>query len=408
MYFEQFIAKRLALSKENSFSRPVIRISVVSIALGLSVMIASVAIVQGFKNSIKEKVTGFTAHLQIVPFDNNQSLEEQPLDTTRPFIRKLKNFPNVKHVQFSALKGGVLKTKDQIHGIILKGVDKNYDLTFLKNNLIKGRLPHFKPRHSDYEVLISQMMADKLLLDTASVLRVWFINNNDKNARGRKFVVTGIYDTGMEEFDGSYIIGDLDVIVKLNGWEANSAGAVEIILKNPALMEESENRIYRKIPFDLNIFSAKELYPQIYNWLDLLDMNVVVILILLILVAGINMISTLLILIIEKTTMVGLLKALGATNRSIGKIFLYRSAYIVAQGMLWGNLIGLGFYFIQKHFKIFHLDPASYYVDYVPVEISIFQFLILNAGVLMISLFILYVPTWYINRVLPSKALRYE
>ena len=408
MSFEQFIAKRLASGKKHSFSRPVTRITTVSVALGITVMIASVAIVQGFKNSIKEKVTGFTAHLQIIPFDNNKSLEEQPLDTTRDFIRALKNFPNVKHIQFSALKGGVLKTDDQIQGIILKGINQHYNLDFLKKNLVKGRLPVFSAGKPDYEVIISKMMADKLLLDTASILRIWFVNNNEKNARGRKFNVAGIYDTGMEEFDGSYIIGDLDVVTKLNNWQKNEAGAVEIILKDPAKMDLTEELIYHKIPFDLNIVSAKELYPQIYNWLELLDMNVIVILILLILVAGINMISTLLILIIEKTTMVGLLKALGATNSSIGKIFLLRSAYIVANGMLWGNIIGLSFYFIQKYFKIFHLDPSSYYVDYVPVEINISQFLLLNAGIIIISLIILYVPTWYINRVLPSKALRYE
>ncbi len=371
-------------------------------------MIISIATVVGFKNSIKEKVTGFTSHLEILPFDNNKSLEEKPINISRNFIKSLPSFENVKHIQFSAHKGGVLKTENQIQGVVLKGVDTDYDWSFLKNNLVEGSIPELKQGKQDYGVLISKMLADKLDLKTGDFIRVWFINGNSAGARGRKFKITGIYDTGMEEFDGSFVIGDLDVVRKLNGWDKHSAGTVEIILKNPGLMDETEDIIYHKIPFDLNIYSAKELYPQIYNWLDLLDMNVVVILILLILVAGINMISTLLILIIERTSMVGLFKALGATNSSIGKIFLIRSSYIIIKGMFWGNLVGLSFYFIQKYFKIFPLDPESYYVNYVPVQLGFFNWFVLNTGILVISIIIMYIPTWYINRISPSKALRYE
>jgi len=406
--FEQFIAKRLVSGKKDSFSKPVIRISSLSIALGLAVMIASIAIVVGFKNSIKQKVAGFAADLQIISFDNNNSLEEKPLDTTRAFVKKLYRFKNIKHIQFSAHKGGVLKTNDQIQGIVLKGVDENYDWSFLKKNLTNGRLPELHNGQPDYDVLISKTMAEKLGIRTGDPIRVWFVNQNKAGARGRKFTVTGIYDTGMEEFDNSVLVGDLDVVVKLNNWEKNQAGSVELLLKDPKLMQETEETIYRKIPFDLDIVSSRELYPQIYNWLDLLDMNVVVILLLLMLVAGINMISTLLILIIERTSMVGLLKALGATNQVIGKIFLIRSSYIVLQGMFWGNVVGLAFYFIQSRFKVLPLDPESYYVNYVPVELNFGHYILLNTGVLILSLLIMYLPTWYINRILPSKALRYE
>jgi lipoprotein-releasing system permease protein len=369
-------------------------------------MIASVAIVIGFKHSVSNKVTGFTADLQIKPFDNNQSLEEPPLDINREFIKSLDAVPNVKHVQFTAQKGGVLKTSDQIQGIVLKGVSENYQWDFLKKSLVKGRLPKLTVK-KDYEVLISKMMADKLNIKTGDAVRIWFVSNNS-TARGRKFIVSGIYNTGLEDFDGNLIIGDLDVVARLNNWEQGSAGTVEILLKEPELMKQTADNIYHNIPYDLNIITAKELYPQIFNWLDLLDMNVVVILVLLILVAGITMISTLLILIIERTSMVGLLKALGATNKSIGRIFLIRSTYIVAKGMLWGNIIGMLFYFIQLKFRIFHLDPQSYYVDYVPVELHLPQFFLLNLGVVIISLLIMLIPTWYINRVSPSKALRYE
>jgi len=405
--FEYFIARHLASGKGKSFSQPVVKISYISIALGLSLMIASIAIVVGFKHSISNKVIGFTAHLQITPFDNNQSLEEPPLDTKRDFIKTLSEFTNVKHVQFTAQKGGVLKTNNQIQGVVLKGVGTNYDWTFLRNNLQQGHIPKLSDK-KDYEVLISQMLADKLSLKTGDDIRVWFVNNNDTHARGRKFTISGIYNTGLEDFDGNLLIGDLDVVAKLNNWKPGEAGVVEIILNNPELMKQTANNIYHNIPYDLNIVTAVDLYPQIFNWLDLLDMNVVVILVLLMLVAGITMISTLLILIIERTSMVGLLKALGATNKTVGRIFLIRSSYIILKGMLWGNLLGLLFYFVQLKFKIFHLDPESYYVDYVPVELHLPQFLLLNTAILTISLLILMIPTWYINRVSPSRALRYE
>ena len=405
--FEYFIARHLSSEKGKSFSQPVIKISYISIALGLTLMIASIAIVVGFKHSISNKVIGFTANLQIVPFDNNQSLEEQPMNIDRDFIKLLPTIPNVKHIQYVAQKGGVLKTGNQIQGVVLKGVDTNYDWSFLNKNLVDGKLPKLTDKR-DYEVLISKMLADKLKLKTGDNVRVWFVNNNEQGARGRKFTISGIYNTGLENFDGSLIIGDLDVVTKLNNWKPGEVGTVEILLNNPEKAKATADAIYHDIPYDLNIVTATELYPQIFNWLDLLDMNVVVILVLLILVASITMISTLLILIIERTSMVGLLKALGATNKTIGRIFLLRSTSIVLKGMLWGNVLGLLFYFVQLKFRIFHLDPQSYYVDYVPVELHIPQFLLLNIGVFAISLLILMIPTWYINRVSPSKALRYE
>ena len=405
--FEYFIAQHLASAKGKSFSQPVIKISYISIALGLSLMIASIAIVIGFKHSISNKVIGFTSNLQITPFDNNQSLEEPPLNIDRGFIKKLSAIPNVKHIQYVAQKGGVLKTADQIQGVVLKGVSSNYDWDFLKRNLYRGKLPKLT-NSKDYEVLVSKMMADKLNLKVGDDVRIWFVNGNSSAARGRKFSISGIYNTGLEDFDGNLIVGDLDVVAKLNNWKQGEVGAVEILLDDPELVDETADVIYHDIPYDLNIVTATQLYPQIFNWLDLLDMNVVVILVLLILVAGITMISTLLILIIERTSMVGLLKALGATNKTIGRIFLIRSTYIVFKGMLWGNIIGLLFYFVQLKFQVFHLDPKSYYVDYVPVELHLSQFLLLNVAVIAISLLILLIPTWYINRVLPARALRYE
>ncbi len=393
--------------KGKSFSQPVIKISYISIALGMTLMIASIAIVIGFKHSISNKVIGFTANLQIIPFDNNQSLEAPPMNIDRDFIKLLPTLPNVKHIQFTAQKGGVLKTDNQIQGVVLKGVDNQYDWTFLRKNLVAGTLPKLTQKN-DYEVLISKMLADKLKLKVGDKVRVWFVNNNEQGARGRKFTISGIYNTGLENFDGNLIVGDLDVVAKLNNWKPGEVGNVEILLNNPDKAKATADAIYHDIPYDLNIVTATDLYPQIFNWLDLLDMNVVVILVLLILVASITMISTLLILIIERTSMVGLLKALGATNKSIGRIFLLRSTSIVLKGMLWGNILGLIFYFVQLNFKIFRLDPTSYYVDYVPVELHLPQFLLLNAGVFAVSLLILMIPTWYINRVLPSKALRYE
>ncbi len=408
MNVSYFIARHIAPGRSEAYARPVIRIAVVSIALGLALMIASVAIVIGFKHSISNKVVGFSAPLQIVAFTRNESLEESPVTIGTKFLKKLHSYPEITHIQYTAQKGGVLKTHDQIQGIILKGVGKDYNWNFLKENLIAGHLPDINTDKPGRQVLISQKLATKLRLKPGDAVRIWFIGKEATAALGRKLIISGIYNTGIEEFDNRFLIGDLRQIQQLNGWKPNQVGSVELQVRNFKKLKSIAQKIYENIPYNLNINTIYDTYPEIFNWLGLLDTNVVVILVLMILVAGITMVSTLFILIIERTGMVGILKTLGANNHTIQKIFLYKAAYIIGRGMFWGNLLGLFFYFIQYHFHLFRLNPVSYYVSYVPVELSVSHFLLLNAGTFFLCLIMLIIPSFYIMRVEPASALRYE
>ena len=405
MNFEYFIAKRIAPDKSENYARPVIRISYISIALGLALMIISVAVVVGFKHSVSSKIIGFTSDLQITAYSNNKSLEEQPVEMTDEVLSVLKNDPDVVHFQPVAIKAGVLKTEEQIQGIVFKGIGPGYDKSFIKEHLVEGSLPDLSGEKTT-EVLISQKIADKLNLKTGDDLRAWFVTGNA--ARGRKFKVSGIYKTSLEEFDNAYIIGDIRQVQKLNNWTDNQVGSIEVTIKDHKKMREAGMRLNMALPYNLVVYTAMDQYPEIFNWLDLLDMNVAVILTLLILVSAITMISTLLVLIIERTSMVGVLKALGTRNSSIFKIFLYKAAYIILKGMFWGNIIGLAFYFIQLNFRIIGLSPEDYYVDYVPVELNPLYFVLLNVGAFVICVLMLIAPLFYINRIDPARALRYE
>jgi len=405
--FERFIAQNISSAKSDQYATPVVRISFISIALGLALMIISVAVVIGFKKSISNKIIGFTSDLKIVPFDNNESLEENPITIEDDLIHALQTNSNITHFQYCARKAGVIKTSEQVQGIVFKGVGTDFDRTFLDQSLVSGHFPDFSEKPTD-EVLISRSLADKLKLKTGDELRTWFISETGNNARGRKFKISGLFNTSMEEFDNVYVIGDIKQVQKLNNWDSNQIGSIELEVNNRENLTDIAFGLYDQIPFNLTVVSVKEEYPQIFNWLDLLDMNVIVILILLIIVASITMVSTLLVLILERTSMVGILKALGANNWSIRKIFLYKSGFIILKGIIWGNILGISFVVIQYFFRIVHLSPESYYVDYVPVEMNWGYLMLLNFGALIICGFMLIAPSYYITRIIPAKALRYE
>jgi lipoprotein-releasing system permease protein len=406
--FEYYIANHLTAGKIQSLSKPVVRISFISIALGLALMIISVAIVIGFKNSVSKKVMGVASHIQLVLFDNNSSLQGEPIAITDELIKQLSGNSKIDHIQTTAQKAGVIKTSNQIQGVVLKGIDSNYDSKFLVNNLIAGNYPSFADSIKTDEVLISERIAKKLNLDVGNNVRMWFIDEDDIRARGRKFNVSGIYNTGVEEFDSRYIIGDLRHLQKLNNWKSDEVGSIEIYLSDVNEINNTALELYRTLPYNLTAVTVYDEYPQIFNWLDLLDMNVIVILTLMILVATITMISTLLVLIIERTSMVGLLKALGSYNSSVRKIFLYKASGIILIGMFWGNFIGLLFYFVQLKYRLISLSADSYYVNYVPVELHLSDFLLLNLGTLVVSVLVLIIPSYYITRIVPARALRYE
>ena len=408
MNFAYFIARHIAPGRTETYSRPVVRIAYVSIALGLALMLVSVAIVIGFKHSISDKVTGFAAPIRVVPYDKNESYQQMPLKLEKKWLDKLQENPEITHIQFTAEKAGVLKTTDQIQGVILKGVGKNYDWSYLKNNLVAGHIPVLDSTTPGRQVLISKKMANKLLLKVGDPVRIWFVAGDQSAALGRKLYVSGIYNTGLEEFDSHYIIGDIRQVQKLNQWKPDQVGSIELKVRDFKKLNQIANSVYESVPFNLNVRTVIQEYPEIFSWLDLLNTNVVVILALMILVASITMISTLLILIIERTNMVGILKTLGANNKVIRRIFLYKAAYIIGLGMFWGNVVGMLFYFVQDKFRIFKLDPKSYYVSFVPVEMHWSYWFALNAGTFLICLLMLILPSYYVTRIRPSRALRYE
>lgn len=408
MNFELFIAKGILSGDKNNFSRPIVRISTLSITLGLAVMILSMAITTGFKDAVSEKVIGFGSHIQITNFDLNNSWEKAPVSMEQDFYPSIENEPGIKHIQVFANKSGLIKTEDQIQGILFKGIWTDFDWSFFKDKIIEGSPVIIDSAKRTDDILISKKIADKMNFALGDEVRVYFINPDEMSPRGRKFKIAGIYETGLEEFDDLYLIGDIRHIQKLNGWQPDQVGGFEIFVDDFRNIDKMWEQVYNAIGYELNATSIKNLYPQIFDWLNLQDMNVIIILVLMVAVALINMTSTLLILILEKTNMIGVLKALGTRNTSVRKIFLYNAAFIIGRGLFFGNLLGIGLAFIQYHFQIIGLDQESYYVPYVPINMDWLPIVLLNVGTLLLCLVFLIVPSYVITKVSPVKAIRWD
>jgi lipoprotein-releasing system permease protein len=408
MNFELFIAKGILSGDKDNFSRPIVRISVVSIALGLAVMILAVAITSGFKQAISEKVVGFGADIQITSFDLNNSFETTPISIHQPFYPSLEDTAGIRHIQAFATKSGLIKTDDQIQGIVMKGIYKDYDWSFFNDKIIAGKKFTITDTVRNDSILISSKIADKLGFTPGDAVRVYFINPDEVTPRGRKFVVAGIYETGLEDFDDVYIIGDMRHIQRLNNWTDDQISGFDVFVNDFSKLDQMWEKVYNIVGYELNATSIKSLYPQIFDWLDLQDMNVIIILVLMIAVAAINMISTLLILILEKTNMIGVLKALGTKNVSVRRIFMYHASFIIGRGLLFGNLLGIGLSLVQHYFHIFRLDQESYYVPYVPISLDMLPIVLLNVGTLAICLLFLVVPSLVVSRITPVKAIRWE
>lgn len=402
----RFISSRIfSLSKEN-LSSIVMKIAIVSIALGISIMLISIAVVVGFKNQIKNKVVGFVSPIQIQVLNQNESMEETPF-IYDSLLKSRLEYSFVKSIYPTANKAGIIKTEDEIHGVILKGVDKDYDWTYIEDNLISGDVPHYNANERSNNVVISKVIADKMLLAQGDEVRLWFVGE-DMKTRGRKFVVKGIYETGLTECDERFIYCDLNQIRRLNGWDENMVGHLEIQLMEATDVYEANNLIYYNIPTNLVSYTARELYPQIFDWLDLQDMNVVIIIVLMLLVAGITVISMLLIIVLERTSTIGILKSMGASNAFIRKIFLQRSCRILLIGMLVGNIFGIGLCLIQKYTDIIKLSAESYYLSSVPIELNLSYILLLNVGTFVLWVLMMLIPTMVINNINPSKSIRFE
>ena len=403
-----FIANRLSGKDKENLSGPVIRIAILTIALGIAVMIMAVAVLVGFQSEIRNKVIGFSAHIQIDSFDANESYEASPVSIDQDFYPELEEIDGIRHIQVFALKAGIIKTEDQLHGVILKGISSDYDWDFFKNHLVSG-LP-FRDFDSipSSELLISGIISRKLNLNVGDEVRMYFLSGSEAQPRGRKFLVSGIYETGLEEFDETYVVGDIRHIQRLSNWDESMVSGFEVFLDDFNSLDEIGEIVYQNIGYDLNSETVTDAYPQIFDWLRLMDINVVIILVLMIMVAGITIVSTLLIMILERTNMIGVLKSLGIKNKDLRKMFIYLTAGIIFRGMLWGNLFGLGLVIIQDYTKIIPLDEESYYIAFVPVSLYIFDLFMINALTFVMCLLLVLIPGYIIGRITPVKAIRYS
>lgn len=408
MNTEHFIARRILSGKgsEIRFSRPIIRISILGIVLGLAVMILTVAIVTGFQGQIQEKVIGFGSHIQVSKFDNNESYEPTPIDKRQDFIQLVKAMPEVKHIQTYAIKAGIMKANNEMDGIVLKGIDENFDWSFFSQNLKEGNIFSVRTGKRTRAILVSRVLAGRLQLHVGDSVPVYFIQ--DQKQRVKKFGVAGIYETGLGgQFDDVMVLGDLAYVQDMNGWDTSQVGGFEITLSDFRKLERVTEEVNGVIGFDLRAFSIKEIHRTVFSWLGAQDVNAKFIVILMLGVCCINMVSALLILILERTQMIGILKSLGSSDWSIRKIFVINAGYLVGLGMLGGNLLGLGIALGQNKFGWFKLDPASYFLSAVPMNIDITHILILNAATLIICILVLIVPTYLVTRISPVRAIRF-
>jgi len=403
---EFFIARRLIKRNTGNFSDPIIRIAIIAVALGLIVMILAIAIIIGFKHEISSKVIGFGGHIQVSNFDNNYSYEVIPIEQDPALLKQLKSIPGVKHMQIFGNKPGIIKTENDIQGVVLKGIGRDFDWDFFKEKMINGSILQLSDTAISNDILISKKLASLLKLETGNDVRMYFII--DDLIRARRFTIKGIYETGLEDFDKMFVLCDIGQIQKLNSWESNQVAGFEILVNDLKNLDQVANEVYKFIPYDTNAQTIKEIYPQIFDWLKLQDMNVIIILTLMILVAIITMISALLILILERTNTIGLLKALGYKTWNIRKIFLIIASNIALKGIFWGNLIGLSLAFVQKYSGIIKLSQESYYVSVVPIQINFFYLLVLNIVTLLITIMALVIPSVIISAISPVKAIRYE
>lgn len=412
MNLEYFIAKRIHFRQDRkNVSRPAVRIAILGIAIGLAVMLIALSIVLGFKQEIRNKTIGFGGHIQITNFDSNNTYEMTPISLNDSLKNGIASIKGVRHIQPFATKPGIIKTDDQFQGIVLKGIDRNFDWNFFKVNMVDGDTLNVKDSLQN-KVVISKHLADLFKLKTGDSFFTYFIQDQ---IRARKFTISGIYSTNFIEYDKLFILTDIRQVQNLNQWSESQVSGYEVLINDFEEIDAVGDEVYfltaNKLQSDGSSYytqTIKDINPQIFSWLDLLDMNVWVILFLMLAVAGFNMISGLLILILERTNMIGILKSIGATNWSVRKIFLYHSLFLIGKGMLWGNIAGLLLCAIQYFTGILPLDPEAYYISTVPVLFNWPLIILLNAGTLLASILMMIGPSYLITKILPATIIRYE
>ena len=410
-----FLAKRIYGSEGDGHqvSRPAIRIATIGVAIGIAVMIITVSVILGFKHTIRDKIVGFGSHIQVTSYAAQQTAIPVPISLTKQEIQQLRQLPNVRHIERYVLTQGILKTDSDFLGVAFKGIDQHYDLTFLRQCMVEGDLPVFNDTKSSNKLVISRQIANTLHLKVGQKVFAYFIAYDD--VRVRRFTICGIYQSNMKQFDDVLCITDLRTTLKLNEWADDQMSGIELQVRDFELLDETSQQVTEIVKNQTDSYGETltsqtiyEAYPQVFSWLSLLDINVWIILALMIAVAGFTMISGLLIIILERTQMIGLLKALGARNRTVRHTFLWFAVFIIGQGLLAGNIIGLGLVLLQQHYGIVKLDPTTYYVSTAPVEISIPLVVLLNVVTLLLSVFVLLAPSHLVSRIHPAKAIRFE
>lgn len=410
MNLEYFIAKRLIAAKsyKSSISSPIIKIAITAIAIGIIMMIMAVATGVGLQDKIREKVSAFNGHIIISNFDDNQSqVTTEPISINQSFYPKFKNVEGIHHVQAVATKAAIIRTEKAFEGVIYKGVGNDYDFTYLQEYLVEGKIPNLKPELNT-QVLISEYLAKRLQLKVGDKFLTFFMKDNGKLPNKRNFLITGIFNSGFQEFDATYVLGDIRHIQLINKWEPTQIGAFEVFVDDFSKIKEKGEEVYKEIPPTYNSITIEEKYYSIFEWLKLFDFNILVILIVMIVVATINMVVALLVLILERTQMIGILKAMGANNWNVRKIFLYNAFYLIARGLFWGNLIAISLLLIQKFFGVIQLNPENYYVNEAPVSINLLHIALLNVGTVIVCLLVLLIPSYIITKISPVKAIRFD
>jgi lipoprotein-releasing system permease protein len=414
MNTERFIARRLMQGKSSNsnYSRPIVKIAVWGISIGLIVMILAVAVLTGFKQEISNKVIGFGSHLQVRNFDNNISYETIPITENQDWLEDAQAIPNVHSIQKYITKAGIIQTEDYIQGVVMKGIDDDFSWKFLNDYLVEGDTLTIVDSVNSNNIVISANIADKLNLKLGDKVKMFFIQ---EPPRMRRFTIHGIYDTQLEEMDKIFVFCDIKHLRKLNNWEDDQVSGFEVQINDIEHLQDVDLALTRlvgaKYSPDNSVLAVDNVfdqYPQIFDWLSLQDKNMWVILILMLIVAGFNMISGLLIIILERANMIGIMKSIGANNISIQKVFLYHAAFLIGRGLLWGNIIGIGLCLLQQQFGIIQLDPSSYYVATVPVNLSFIPILLLNLGTILITVLMLILPSMLVTRISPAEAIRFD
>ena len=400
-----FISRRITQEESGSFSAVISKIAVASIAIGLAAMIISFLILHGFQQTVQNKIFGFGGHLQVTQYTLSTALEDQPMSLNSEFYKNQDQYNYVKHVQEFSHKAGLFKTEDEVQGILIKGVAQTFDLENFQENLKQGEFIRFNDSTYSTDIVISRRIADKLKLSVNDDVITYFVQDPP---RFRRLHVTGIYETGLEEFDDKVVIGDLDMIRRLNNWPDTLAGGLEVFLHDPSDLAQAEADLFEVIDYDLYVDKISDKYVQIFDWLNLINQNVVVFLVLVLFIAAFNMVSILLILIMERTQMIGIFKALGATDGQVKRIFTYNGMILITKGVIIGNAIGIGFGMLQYYFRLIPLDPANYYMSYVPIHWNVGVIVGLNILTFILVNLVLFLPTMIIARIRPVKAIRFS